>query len=82
MNLYKALNVERGNWTSNNTLWDLYGKNGIQLSDYYLNLLLELCSKNNIKFSLSFTLGQIKYIMNKKIMYILNFGLNGQKKKI
>ncbi len=52
VNLYKALNVERGNWTSNNTLWDLYGKNGIHLSDYYLNLLLELCSENNIKFSL------------------------------
>tara|TARA_B100000989_G_scaffold286224_1_gene254670 strand:+ start:2914 stop:4050 length:1137 start_codon:yes stop_codon:yes gene_type:complete len=52
INLYKALNVERGNWTSKNSDWELYGKKGLELSDYYLNLLLELCSENNIDFTL------------------------------
>ena len=52
MNLFKSINAERGNWTSDINLWKLYGKKGRELADFYLNNLLELCDDNKIRFTL------------------------------
>ena len=52
MNLFKSINAERGNWTSDINLWKLYGKKGRELADFYLNNLLELCNDNKIQFTL------------------------------
>ncbi len=52
MNLFKSINVERGNWTRDNKSWNLHGKKGRKLATFYLNQLYNLCKDNNIKLSL------------------------------
>ena len=52
MNLFKSINAERGNWTSDINLWKLYGKKGRELADFYLNELQEICASNKIKLSI------------------------------
>ena len=52
IDLYKAVHVERGNWTHDNQKWKFYGKKGRKLAELNLNKLLKLCQKNKIKFSL------------------------------
>lgn len=52
INLYKAINVERGNWTHDNDKWNNYGKKGRQLAEKNLDILFKLCKENNISFNL------------------------------
>ena len=52
INLYKALNVKRGNWTHNKLLWKEYGIEGRNLASKNLDKLVQLCRDNNINFTL------------------------------
>ena len=52
INTYKSINVERGNWTHNDKLWNAYASEGRQLAEKNLNMLNLLLQKYNIKFSL------------------------------
>ena len=51
-NLFKSINVERGNWTHNISEWNNYGIKGRDLAKKHLEKLLDLCDKNNIKVAL------------------------------
>ena len=53
INLYKSLNVERGMWSHDINAWNSHGLKGRELADIYLTKLLELCERNNIKFTLT-----------------------------
>jgi len=52
INLYKSINVERGNWTHDEFYWNLHGIEGRKLAENNLEKLSNLCNKNNIKFTL------------------------------
>ena len=52
MNLFKSIKVERGNWMQETKQWNTKTKKGRELAELYLNKLLLLCIKNNIKFNL------------------------------
>ncbi|PPR45472.1 MAG: hypothetical protein CFH18_00466 [Alphaproteobacteria bacterium MarineAlpha5_Bin8] len=52
INFYKSINVERGNWTHNEKLWEKHGKKGRDLAKINLENLLDICKKNNIAMSL------------------------------
>ena len=51
-NLYKSINVERGNWTHNISEWNNYGIKGRDLAKIHLDKLVDLCNKSNIKVAL------------------------------
>jgi len=52
INIYKSINVERGNWTHSDKVWKSYALEGRKLAEKNLNKLNFLLKKNNIKFSL------------------------------
>ncbi len=52
INIYKAINVERGNWIHDELYWNKYGILGRELAEKNLNKLYLLCKKFNIKFTL------------------------------
>ena len=52
INLYKSINVERGNWTNDKKKWENYGRKGRDLAEKNLNALVKLCKNNNINFNL------------------------------
>jgi len=51
-NLYKSINVERGNWTHDEFYWSLHGIQGQKLAEKNLDELYNLCNKHNIKLTL------------------------------
>ena len=50
--LFKSINVERGMWNHDLSIWNLYGKKGRKLADFYLSELQNICDNNKIKLSL------------------------------
>jgi len=69
LNLYKMINVDRGNWTREKKLTD-QAKIGLKNSEKYLDLLFRLLSKNKIKSYL------IIYPWPSQIYYEDNFHKN------
>jgi len=53
IDLYKALNIERGMWSHDANAWKLHGEEGRELASFYLNNLAELCKEHKIKFTLA-----------------------------
>lgn len=51
-NLFKSINVERGNWTHNISEWNNHGNKGRDLAKKHLDKLVSLCNENNIKVAL------------------------------
>ena len=66
INIYKAINVERGNWIHDELYWNKYGISGRDLAEKNLNKLYLLCKKYNIKFTL------VLYPWPKQIYYKVN----------
>ncbi len=52
LNLFKAINVERGMWSHDIEAWNLHGKKGRQLADFYLDKLVALSKMNKINITL------------------------------